>query len=638
MVIKRAPRDWQVTASEKGVNSMSNQSKSRKSLWMGILAAVVVLTMVLCMAGCNNEQAEGTTTAPATTVGGGEAERIDLYWNMDRELYDGMSEAGMSSREPAEDGYFHVRFFKDGEIVELRVADRKTVNAMEVQSLMGLEFDEDGLVVGIIPVDDLPIEKLAWQFYVQSAGGKLIKANSSASLNGMEILLETNENTGIYDMTGLSGDVGCVAEPMQLDRVLALGNADGEVSHVFIYERTNYMKTHEGECEHCKKTVTWYEWTKENKLPINTGHYQLMNDLSKVTQCSMVEDAKICLDLNGHRVDGNSGARIYSLHNAGTELAIMDTSEAKTGRIAAHGTGDQGMCVWLRYGVFYLYDGILDGSDATTFLNGPTVNMGSNTYFYMYGGELIGGTADTKSNGKGGWTGGVGGTLFVGAHSKFVMYDGMIRDGYAKAKITKYDATGKPTGYSCGVGGNIFANTGAVIEMHGGTIRDCRAVTYGNISLGSKAEMTMNAGLIAGGSLYFPSSNGGNIGVGGNANFIMNGGTIRNGRSYNCGGNLYLNGRFQMNDGIITDGKILKWGTNEINDASGSRNVFVVNGDFIMYGGRVAGGMELIDTNYKSDPTVLLVSARSVIFDEDGTGPHVRFATYNGGGNIDFYV
>ena len=412
---------------------------------------VSLMLMLLAILPVFSAFAETTTTAPAASEGGA-AEQFDLYWNMDRALYDGKSEAGMSSREPAEDGYFHVRFFKDGEIIELRVGDRKTINAMEVQDLMGLEFDDDGIIVGIIPVDDLPVEKLAWQFYVQSVGGKLIKANSSKTLNGMEVLLETDENTGVWDMTGLSGDIGCECEPMQQDRILAIGDADGKVLHVFVYERPTYMQTHEAECEHCKKTVTWFEWTRETSLPNTSGHYQLMNDLTKVTQTSMVEDAKICLDLNGHRVDGNSGARIYSLHNAGTELAIMDTSEAKTGRIAAHGKGDQGMCVWLRYGVFYLYDGILDGSDATTHLNGPTVNMSSNTYFYMHGGELIGGRADLVSNGKGGYSGGVAGTLFIGANSKFVMNDGIIRDGRAVTKITKYEANGKPSTYSVGVG------------------------------------------------------------------------------------------------------------------------------------------------------------------------------------------
>ena len=609
---------------------MSNRATSRKSLRIGVFAAVVVLTMILCMvmAGCNNEQANtGTTTAPAATVDSGKAESYDLYWNLDRALYDGKSEAGMSSRMPADDGYFHVRFFKDGEIIELRVADRKTVNALEIQNLMGLEFDGNGIVVGVIDIEDMPVEKLGWQFYVQSVGGKLIKVNSSGSMNGMEILLETNENTGIYDMSGVTGEVGVKAEPIQGDRILAVGNEDGKVLNVYIYERPNYMLSHEAECEHCEKTVTWYEWTKENALPLTTGHYQLMVDVSGVGQHSMPEDCKLCVDLNGHRVDGRSGARIYSLHNAGTELAIMDTSEAKTGRIAAHGKGDQGMCVWLRYGVFYLYDGILDASDASTTKNGTTVNQNSNTFFYMHGGELIGGTADVVANGKGGWSGGVGGTLFVGANSKFVMYDGIIRDGRAKTKITKYTAAGLPDGYTCGIGGNIYANTSSVIELNGGVIRDGIAESYcGNIYLGGKAELTINDTLISNGRALARTQNGGNLFVTSTAKVVMNGGTIRNGRVYNCGGNVYINGRFQMNDGIITDGKVVNWTSKKVSDTAASRNIFSVNGDFYMYGGRVAGGFQCVDTVVGTNDTILVVSARSVIFDEDGTGPHLSLS------------
>ena len=328
---------------KKGVNIMSNQSKNRRGLWLGILVAVMVLTMVLCMAGCKEQVGTGETTAPTVaTDDAGAGSGYDLYWNLDRKLYDGLSEAGMSSREPGEDGLFHVRFFKDGQIVELPVADRKVINAIEVQDLMGLEFDENGIVTGVTSVDSMPLEKQAWQFYVQSIGGKMIKVNSSITFNGLEIMLETDENTGIWDMTGQSGEVGCAAKPMQLDRVMAMVNEEGVVTHLFLYERPNYMQTHEGECKHCKKTVTWYEWEKQGILPVNSGHYQLVTDLENVDQSSMVEDAKICLDLNGHLVDGMANTRVYSLHNPGTELVIMDTSEAKTGRIAAHGTGDQG--------------------------------------------------------------------------------------------------------------------------------------------------------------------------------------------------------------------------------------------------------------------------------------------------------
>ena len=401
---------------KKGETFMSKaQGSSRKALVIGIIAAVVVLGALLAVLLTQCAPAAPAETAPSTTTEN-VIETYDIYWNIDRAEYDGKSEAGLSSRMPESDGYFHVRLFKDGEIVTVKVADRKVINSMDVKDLMGLEMDDNGIVVGVIPLDEMPCEQVAWQFYVQSAGGKLIKANSSANLNGMEVILECNENTGIWDMTGLSGEVGCDATPIPYDRLLAVANGAGEVTHVFIYSRENYMRTHEAECEHCGKVVEWSEWTKTNAAPSTTGHYVLQNDIqmpTNGTQISLAEDQKICLDLNGKRIDGKNGSRVYSLHNVGTELAIMDTSEEKTGTIAAHGKGDQGMCVWLRYGVVYLYDGILDASDATSIKNGTAVALQANTYMYMHGGEIIGGTSMYLKQDNGKYTNGLGGTLAI---------------------------------------------------------------------------------------------------------------------------------------------------------------------------------------------------------------------------------
>ena len=391
---------------------MQNTGKNRKPLIIGIIAAIAVLSvvLVLLLTQCTGGQT-GETTAPSTTAATEEVPTYELYWNVDRTLYDGKSEAGMSSRMPESDGYFHVRFVFDGEVVTLKVADRKLINAIDIKSLMGLEFDENGIVIGVVDVEDMPLEKVAWQFYVQSAGGKTVKANSSSGLNGMEILLEGDENTGFYNVSGLGGELGSTILPIPQDRIYAIQNLAGELTHVFVYERPDYMLTHEAECQHCKKVVTWYEWTKEDAIPLTTGHYQLQNNVKTARQGNTAEDSKICLDLNGYRIDGGSGARVYAMYNSGSELAIMDTSEAKTGTIAAHGTnGEAGMCVWVRYGAFYLYDGIMDGSDATSKKNGTTVTLQANTYMYMYGGEIIGGTSkyvyneanNTYSNGMAG--------------------------------------------------------------------------------------------------------------------------------------------------------------------------------------------------------------------------------------------
>ena len=253
---------------------MKNGKNGSKALLIGIIGAVVVLAAVLgiVVMGCTPEQA----AEPAATTTVAEASTYELYWNLDRAEYEGKSEAGMSGRMPESDGYFHIRMFKDGEIVTLKTSDRKVVNNLDTQSLMGLEFDEEGCISEVIDVKELPLETPGWSFFVQSVGGNTIKLNSSDSFAGMEMLLECDDDTGIYDMTGMSGEVGCEATPIAYDRVYPIANEQGKITHVFLYERSNFMLTHEAKCQHCDETVTWYEWTKTNTLPSKTGHYQLM--------------------------------------------------------------------------------------------------------------------------------------------------------------------------------------------------------------------------------------------------------------------------------------------------------------------------------------------------------------------------
>ena len=123
----------------------------KKSL---ILLVSVLLLLTVALAGCNQEPvAEPTTVvteAPAPQA-------LEVYWNLDRMLYDGMSEAGMSSRMPESDGYFHVRMFRDGQTLELKVSDRKVINHLDTLDMMGLVF-EDGIVVDVIPVEQMPME------------------------------------------------------------------------------------------------------------------------------------------------------------------------------------------------------------------------------------------------------------------------------------------------------------------------------------------------------------------------------------------------------------------------------------------------------------------------------------------------
>ena len=162
--------------------------KNKKALLVGILAAVVVLAAVLALVltQCTGSQ-PAETTVPTTEDS---VETYELYWNLDMAEYAGKSEAGMSSRKPESDGYFHIRFFHDGEILTLKAVDRKTVNAVDHEQLMGLEYDENGFITDVVLLSEMPLERVAWQFFVQSAATNIIKTNSSKNFNGMSVMLE----------------------------------------------------------------------------------------------------------------------------------------------------------------------------------------------------------------------------------------------------------------------------------------------------------------------------------------------------------------------------------------------------------------------------------------------------------------
>ena len=619
---------------------MSKQGSGRKSLIIGIIAAVVILAvlLVLLLTQCIGANEGANSETVQTTAPVDEVPTYDLYWNVDRAQYDGKSEAGMSSRNPESDGYFHVRFFKDGEMLDLKVADRKTVNAIEVNDVMGLVFDEEGIVIGVTSIDDMPLEQVGWQFYVQSIGGKLLKLNSSKAFNGLEVMLDIHDFTGIWDMTGLEGEVGMDITPISGDRVIAIANLAGELTHVYVYERPEFMQTFEAECIHCKKTVEWKMWNKENALPSKTGYYQLQNNISGMSKQQYIEeDQKVCLDLNGMQVDGKQDARVYTLHYSGAQLAIMDTSEGQKGVLKGHSTkSDQGGVVWVRYGQFHLYSGTLDGSDMICKLNGAAIDIPKGSYFYMHGGRIIGGNAKAVQNAKGAWTNGLGGAVVV--RGKFVMNDGVIEGGKATGAVTKRDANGQPSTYSRGFGGNIYVGTGGEFEMNGGVIKNGTATYAGsNVYVDGTGNFTMNDGVISGGRLTGKGRNGGNVFVSSKSTMTMNGGSILNGVCYNCGANLYLNGKVVMNGGVIADGKVYKWGTKTVNETEDRTNVFSVQGDFYMYGGRIAGGFLAIDTAVDKNPTIVLLSGyATIVADEKSKFNDMTIST--GGDGVTVYV
>lgn len=440
---------------------------------------------------------------------------------------------------------------------------------------------------------------MAWKFYVQSVGGKLIKANSSNKFDGVEIVLEKGPNSKVYDMTGTLGELGCETDALQNDRIMAVADMEGNLIAVYIYDRSNMLVEFQAYCEHCDMEVTWAEWSNEKQLPKdkNGGHFKLMKDIQLNGQQSLPADAKICLDLNGKTVNGKEGARVYSLHNQNCELAIMDTSEEKNGRLAAHGeVYAQGCVIWVRYGALYLYDGILDASDVVcTGRGGAAVYVPKERFFYMYGGEIIGGTAKYYYNEETGkYANGLGGAVYT--VGKFVLYDGVIRDGVAQSKAIVKNGS---TSYQRGIGGNIYVGSGGVFEMNGGTIKNGRGGSAGNIYLDGTAEFTMNGGSITGGSTKGSS------------------------------GNIYLSGTMQMNGGTISGGRVLDAATGAVKENHSSANISAATGSHLeLRGGTIRGGVAVRDGGVNDNKrTNLVLTGGPVVYSGTKGQPNLTIET-----------
>lgn len=214
---------------------MANQKKNRKRtliIVIAVLAAVAALS-VLLIGQIRPDESSSQTDAPVADYA--------LYWNVDRMEYrvNPGEEVGSTDRKPAEDGYYHVIFAKDGQQMDLRVADRRLVNRIDgvEPTLMGLVFDDDGIVIDIILLKDMPVEKRVWSFFVQGLGEGIVKFNSSAKYDGIGEIVNIGDDVLILDVSGQSEYIGAPTALRKGDRVYAICNADGDVTHIFLYER-----------------------------------------------------------------------------------------------------------------------------------------------------------------------------------------------------------------------------------------------------------------------------------------------------------------------------------------------------------------------------------------------------------------
>ncbi len=561
---------------------------------------------------------------------------VKLYWNVDRDTYVGDSSAGINVRERADDGLYTVRFAVDGEQVEYRVEKARLLHKIDAMDIMGLAIDEDGIITDVFDPEDITGGEIAPGYYVVFGSDETITVSPNEDLEDDYKMLAVNENTGIYNVTGLEA-VGHRDNVLPSDCVRAFQNDEEEITHVFIVSRYGYWagETVQKTCAHCNETVDWYVWEEKYSLPNTSGHWILENNVKANIQTKLANEQQIIIDLNGNTITGKTDTRVYAMTGENTYLAFMDSSEEGTGTVIGRGSPDNGGIVLVRYGIFELFSGTLDASAIETKQYASAVRVDKKGTFNMYNGTVIGGTAlGSMNEEETSTTGGYGGTIQVSG--VFNLYDGVVRDGTA----LRYDK--KNGTYTCGNGGNLHLGTNAVFNMYGGSILNGTAQRAGgNIYMGTNVVATISGGTIAGGVVTDDDRYGGNIYVHEKTQALnISGGTIKGGKTLGAGGNIALYGTMNMSGGLVTGGSCMTGKTiaeGEHNPEYPHHNVYCVGGTVNMTGGLVEGFFRIRDTA-KKECTVNISGTAQI---KGGTinlsldpGDEVNFGTLKKGADI----
>lgn len=197
-----------------------------KKTWRIVLSVLLVLLTVSAFTGCRKE-------APAKEAA--VEEGLKIYWNVERDQYVAKGMNGVSARFPRDDGRYYIRFAIDGDQIDLAVEGIELVNKIDNLEYMGLEINEEGVVVDAYQVDEFTGGLAADHYYVQSIEGNKVTVNTAGSMKGVSVELEIPEGTPMYNVgeTGLLCGTP-VAQLSQDDEIIAIKDTDGQICIVYV--------------------------------------------------------------------------------------------------------------------------------------------------------------------------------------------------------------------------------------------------------------------------------------------------------------------------------------------------------------------------------------------------------------------
>jgi len=199
----------------------------KKRMLFVLLAVCLVLGLCLGLAACKKDE-------PAAGTG---VQEVELYWNVEAKEYLG----GTLTRMAQEDGTVMMIFSKDGEQVRLPVKDYYLAVKLDLWGVAGLVFDENGVVVDALRVEECTGGYIANKCVVTEIQGTTVTCNTSGLMDGREIVFELPEGTPVWNIAGSGITVGIPWTVGVDDQIIAIANEDGSVKCVYTEAYTEPM-------------------------------------------------------------------------------------------------------------------------------------------------------------------------------------------------------------------------------------------------------------------------------------------------------------------------------------------------------------------------------------------------------------
>ncbi len=190
-----------------------------------ILLAVLLVALALLVTGCGKEEPKQAAQAQSKEV---------LYFNLEKDEYVGAGTDFTSARTPRGDGLYYISFGSQGEKLELICADKALVNMIDMMEIMGLEFDENGQIIGVKTLEECGYQLFSRMLFVTGVEGNVIHTNNSVTGRGVDLDITLTEETEIRDVTG-GALLGYQTRDIQVDdELVVLTDNAGTVTHVFV--------------------------------------------------------------------------------------------------------------------------------------------------------------------------------------------------------------------------------------------------------------------------------------------------------------------------------------------------------------------------------------------------------------------